>query len=165
MGPKQVLPHWVRMKRGLMIMKGTPHSQELQNWSLTFRCSLVSYPGHSFFWGGILPLCRGYSQRILSPRRGQNSILVFQYSAMKILIYSFINAQLKIEFFIRATQTIKKSWSYFSKIVSYVHLFFFQNFHRHRPNQRKNLNHSDRFLFCSLFLNTKQNTLWSLIFS
>ena len=43
-----------------------PHSQSLQNWSLTIRCSLVSYPKHPFL-GGVLPFYRGYSQHILSP--------------------------------------------------------------------------------------------------
>ena len=32
-----------------------PHSSALQNWSLTIVCSLVSYPGHSFWV--VLALC------------------------------------------------------------------------------------------------------------
>ena len=36
------------------------HPSDLQNCSLTIRCSLVSYQGHLFLvW--VLPLCRGYS--------------------------------------------------------------------------------------------------------
>ena len=38
--------------------RGTPHSPVCQNWSLTIRCSLVSYPGHPFF-ERISPLCVG----------------------------------------------------------------------------------------------------------
>ena len=26
-------------------------------WSLTFRSSLILYPGHPFLWRGVLPLC------------------------------------------------------------------------------------------------------------
>ena len=40
----------------------TPHSPDLQNWSLTIRYSLVSYPEHLFFFCvvlGVLNLCRG----------------------------------------------------------------------------------------------------------
>ena len=31
-----------------------------------FKCSLVSYTGHHFQGGGVLSLCREYSQNILS---------------------------------------------------------------------------------------------------
>ena len=30
----------------------TPHSPNLQDWSFTIRCSLVSYLRHLFFFGG-----------------------------------------------------------------------------------------------------------------
>ena len=32
-----------------VIKKGTQHDPDLQNWSLTIKCSLVPYPGHLFF--------------------------------------------------------------------------------------------------------------------
>ena len=37
---------------------------ELQNWILIIRSCLVSYTRHPL--RGVLPICRGYSQRILS---------------------------------------------------------------------------------------------------
>ena len=43
---------------------GIPQSLELQNWSFTTRCSLVSYPRH-FFLVGILPLCSRFCQSIV----------------------------------------------------------------------------------------------------
>ena len=45
-------------------MKGYPHFPKFQNWSLTIRCSLVST---LIFWCGILSLCKGCNQSILSP--------------------------------------------------------------------------------------------------
>ena len=45
--------------------RGTLHSPEFKNWSLTIRCSFVSYPGYPTFWWGVLLVCRGYSQVIL----------------------------------------------------------------------------------------------------
>ena len=42
------------------------HFPDLQNRSLTIRCSLVSYSGYSFL-GGVLTLCMGQSYCILNP--------------------------------------------------------------------------------------------------
>ena len=51
---------------GVISMK--VYSLELQNCSLNARYSLVSYPGHPFFWwGSVLHFSRGCSQHILSP--------------------------------------------------------------------------------------------------
>ena len=36
-------------------------------WSLTIKCSLVSYPGHPFWGEQVVILCKEYSQCILSP--------------------------------------------------------------------------------------------------
>ena len=38
-------------KPGSNCNKEVPQSQDLQNWSLTIRRSLVSCPGHPLFWG------------------------------------------------------------------------------------------------------------------
>ena len=35
---------------------GTTHSSELQQWSLTIGCNLVSYPKHPLFWEGLTSL-------------------------------------------------------------------------------------------------------------
>ena len=43
---------------------GIPHFSNLQNWSLTSRYSLVSYPRHFYLCG--VPPCRGYMQHILN---------------------------------------------------------------------------------------------------
>ena len=45
----------------------TPHSPELQNWSLTTKFNLVSHSGHSFL-GWISSFCKGCSRNILSPK-------------------------------------------------------------------------------------------------
>ena len=59
------------MDLGAMAMKGvTLHSSESKNWNLTTGCSLVSYQEKPFSVcssGRVLPLCREYSQHILSP--------------------------------------------------------------------------------------------------
>ena len=44
---------------------GTPLSLKLKNWSCTIRCSLVSYPWHSFGLG-VLPLCKNTISRFYS---------------------------------------------------------------------------------------------------
>ena len=38
-----------RVHLGVMAMKGYATCPNLQNWSLTVKCNLVSYPGHPFF--------------------------------------------------------------------------------------------------------------------
>ena len=42
------------------------HLQDFQNWNLTIRCILESYPGHPLFFGGegFLLLFRGYCEHI-----------------------------------------------------------------------------------------------------
>ena len=56
----QVLP--------LRVWSGTTHSPKIQSHSLTTGSSFVSSPGHYFFLvGGILLLCKEYSQHILNP--------------------------------------------------------------------------------------------------
>ena len=73
----------------------------LQNWIFTTRCSLVSYSGHPSV--GV-PLCRGYSQCILSPayrfffkksyfKRSRYQLIVVPLSKKKkkyIYIYIYI---------------------------------------------------------------------------
>ena len=46
---------------------GTPHTPDLQDWSLTIRCSLMSYRGTYFFGerGRVLFHSRRYSQYII----------------------------------------------------------------------------------------------------
>ena len=72
MGSYLVLLLWVKVDLGVMVMKSATHSPELNNWSLTIRCSLVSYTAKVLF-GRVLPLCKRYSQHILSlADRAQN---------------------------------------------------------------------------------------------
>ena len=67
MEPYPLEPLQVILDLVLMAMRGTPLSL-LQNWSLTIRCSLISYPEHPFleWWGQVLYICREFSQYILS---------------------------------------------------------------------------------------------------
>ena len=55
MGPKRVLPPHVSngTKRVTLL------SFDLENWSLTLRCSLVTYPGHLFSGRGGLTSLSG----------------------------------------------------------------------------------------------------------
>ena len=46
--------------------RDTQDTPNLQKWSLFIRCSFVSYSRHHFC-GFFNPLCRMYSERILSP--------------------------------------------------------------------------------------------------
>ena len=60
MGPNQVLQLQITVNLGVIITK--EYSPELQSWSLTTRCSLMSYPGQKYgikysspvVWGGTL---------------------------------------------------------------------------------------------------------------
>ena len=47
----------------------TPYNLELQNWSLTIGCSLVLYPGYTFFLRGELVLSsyKKCNRHILDP--------------------------------------------------------------------------------------------------
>ena len=51
----KVLSFWVRVHQGVMTMKGTPHSPDLQNRNLTISGSLVPHSRH-LFWRD-LALC------------------------------------------------------------------------------------------------------------
>ena len=70
---KQIyLTHWWDPKRirvNLKVIKKwpPPHNPDLQNWSFTIRCSLVSYPGHPLLLWGVLSHFRGYSEHIQRP--------------------------------------------------------------------------------------------------
>ena len=60
--------YWFRVSvdLGVFVTKWvTPHSPDLQNQSLTTRCSLVTYTEHSFFRERVLALNREESRRIL----------------------------------------------------------------------------------------------------
>ena len=58
---------YIRVELGVMAWKGILHSLQLQNWSLTTKCWLISYLRHPNFVGRVLHLYREYSQHILSP--------------------------------------------------------------------------------------------------
>ena len=62
-----ILAFRVRVDMGVMTMKGYATLPDLQNWSLSIRCSLMPYSGHSFWRRGFTPPPGGSNQRILSP--------------------------------------------------------------------------------------------------
>ena len=52
----QVRLFQIRVDLGVIAMKS--YFTDRQNWSITIRCNLVSYPQHSFFFGGGILLQR-----------------------------------------------------------------------------------------------------------
>ena len=71
-----------------------PHSSQLQNWSFTMRCSLMSYAAHSF--EGLL-FCRGFSQHILSP--ANKALFIYN----KVKLATLVEGDLKAPFSIPTT--------------------------------------------------------------
>ena len=70
MGPYQAQVIWIRVNLTVMTMKGYSTSPTFQDWSLTIRCSIVSYTGH--LWVGLTPM----------PRKSRRS-LITQPSELK----------------------------------------------------------------------------------
>ena len=84
--PNKYYHFQVRLDQGEMVMKG--FSTLLQNWNLTTRCSLVSYPGH-FFVGEVevlLPLLMNSKPCLLGEPK---HLLINCWKKFKSIYYCF----------------------------------------------------------------------------